>query len=96
MSRHVGVVRDRDGLSEALAAIEDLSSRVRSPQARNALTAAKLIAAAALAREESRGAHFRADFPAASGKLGVRTFTTLGAADSAAKRVARTAAKHVA
>ena len=96
MSRHVGVVRDRDGLSAALAAIEDLSSRVRSPQARNALTAAKLIAAAALAREESRGAHFRADFPAPSAALGVRTFTTLGAADAAAKRAAQTAARDLA
>jgi L-aspartate oxidase len=85
MSRHVGVVRDRAGLTEALASIEALCGRVRTPQARNALTAAKLIAAAALARRESRGAHFRSDFPEAEPALAARTFSRLSAAEAAAK-----------
>lgn len=84
MSRHVGPVRSRAGLTEALAVIERLSERVRSPQARNTLVAAKLIAAAALRREESRGAHVRSDFPAADQKRAARTFLTLRDADATA------------
>jgi L-aspartate oxidase len=85
MSRHVGVVRNEAGLTEALAIIEALCGRVRTPQARNALTAAKLIAASALARRESRGAHFRSDFPQADPALAARTFTRLANAEVAAK-----------
>jgi L-aspartate oxidase len=81
MTRHVGVVRDRAGLSEAINTIDALAARIRNPQTRNALTAAKLIAAAALSREESRGAHYRRDFPKAEPRLGTRTFMTLSEAD---------------
>jgi L-aspartate oxidase len=84
MSRHVGVVRDRVGLVEALSTIEALSAHTHGPQVRNALTAAKLVAAAALARAESRGGHYRADFPATDPKLAKRTFMTLDQADSIA------------
>ncbi len=63
MARHAGVERTRDGLRKLMADIDDLSGRQGEG---NALTAARLIGAAALAREESRGAHFRADFPAAA------------------------------
>ena len=83
MSRHVGVVRDAAGLGEALSTIAALSARIRSPQMRNVLAAAKLIAAAALRREESRGGHWRSDFPAADPRLAVRTFTTLAETDAA-------------
>ncbi len=76
MSRHVGVVRDRAGLTQALSTIEQLSDRVHGPQVRNALVAARLVAAAALAREESRGCHYRSDCPAPAAKA-ERTFTTL-------------------
>jgi L-aspartate oxidase len=88
MSRHVGVVRDAAGLSEALSTIGALSVRIRNPQMRNALVAAKLIAAAALRREESRGAHWRDDFPAADPRLAVRTFTTLAETDAVAAAAA--------
>jgi L-aspartate oxidase len=85
MSRHVGVVRDRAGLSHALATIDDLAQRMRTPQGRNALVAAKLVAAAALAREESRGGHYRSDFPEASPDFAHRTFMTLEQGDAAAR-----------
>ncbi len=89
MSRHVGVVRERAGLVQALATIEELAAGIHGPQMRNALVAAKLIAAAALKREESRGAHYRSDYPRPDAKRAVRTFVTLEdvnaiAADAAA------------
>jgi L-aspartate oxidase len=68
MWRSVGLFRTREGLGEAV----DLLARARasaSPASaaawreRNLLTVARLIAGAALRREESRGGHFRADFP---------------------------------
>jgi L-aspartate oxidase len=85
MSRRVGPVRDRAGLTEALAAIERLSAARRTPQARNALAVAKLIASAALVREESRGCHVRSDFPATEPARAHRTFTTLAGAEAAAR-----------
>ena len=88
MSRHVGVVRDGAGLAEALSSIEAISIRVRSPQARNALAAAKLVAAAALARTESRGSHYRSDYPAADPRAAQRSFMTLEQAEQAARHAA--------
>jgi L-aspartate oxidase len=60
MSRCVGVVRDAAGLGEALAVIARLEAE--APGALP-LAAARLIAEAALGRAESRGGHFRADYP---------------------------------
>jgi L-aspartate oxidase len=63
MSANVGVIRDAAGLVGALKAIRRLSARTSDIEVSNMLTAALLIAASALARRESRGAHFRSDFP---------------------------------
>ncbi len=60
MHTHVGVIRDRSGLSGTIDWIEDTISRHGTSRA---LVAARLIAAAALARQESRGGHFRRDYP---------------------------------
>ncbi len=61
MHSQVGVVREAKGLATTLDWIEAASRNV-GPAAR-ALTASRLIVAGALAREESRGGHFRSDFP---------------------------------
>ena len=61
MSADVGVVRDAVGLTRALDTIADLQSS--HPDALP-LVAARLITEAALARRESRGGHYRADYPA--------------------------------
>ncbi|MGH7000185.1 MAG: hypothetical protein ACREEA_01610, partial [Stellaceae bacterium] len=61
MARHVGVLRDRDGLTTAIAALAPLAFAA-GPQADPALVGL-FVAAAALQREESRGSHARTDFP---------------------------------
>jgi L-aspartate oxidase len=92
MTRHVGVVRDRAGLTEALSIIERLCERVHGPQVRNALVTAKLVTAAALTRAESRGSHYRSDYPLPDPELAVRTFLTLERAEAAAASAPATAA----
>lgn len=63
MSDHVGVVRTAEGLRTALRAIAALERDAPLPAFLNMTAAAALNAAAALLREESRGGHFRSDFP---------------------------------
>jgi L-aspartate oxidase len=72
MSRDAGVIRDADGLVRLVATLDALEA---AHGAAPTLVAAQLIARAALARQESRGGHFRADFPATA--LPERTFVTL-------------------
>ena len=60
MSDKCGVVRDAKGLSEVAALIEQL--REQHGPAR-AVTSAGLIVKSAQARHESRGGHYRSDFP---------------------------------
>lgn len=69
MWRDVGVVREGNRLRSAIAELEALREKVPARTARKAWEAANvletglLIARSALAREESRGAHYRTDFP---------------------------------
>lgn len=72
MATKCGVVRDAAGLSETLVAIDRMQAD-HGPA--RALVAARLIVAAALERQESRGGHFRADFPGMA-DVAVRTFTS--------------------
>ena len=73
MSRHAGVVRERTGLNTLLGEIDALSA---DHGAAPPLIAARLIAASALARHESRGGHYRSDFPLMAAPAR-RTLTTL-------------------
>lgn len=75
MQAHVSVERNAAGLAQALGRIEALCDK--HGQA-DALIAARLITTAARAREESRGAHFRSDFPHAAEPK--RSFLTAAAA----------------
>lgn len=77
MSRHVGVTRDDNGLASALDAIARIERKAASAALRNMAIAALLIAAAALSRRESRGAHARKDFPRTDPAQARRTFLTL-------------------
>ncbi|MEL6677869.1 MAG: L-aspartate oxidase [Pseudomonadota bacterium] len=82
MTRHVGVERDATGLAEALRLIAALEAE-HAPGSRaflNMTTTATLVTASALAREESRGGHARADFPAADPSKQSRSQITLSKA----------------
>lgn len=69
MWTHVGVVRDGSSLRQVIGELSRLRQQAPTPTNRRAREAANiletglLIARAALAREESRGAHYRLDFP---------------------------------
>jgi L-aspartate oxidase len=60
MTAKAGVVRDAAGLTSLVGTIQDLTAQ-NGPT--NELVTAGLIAEGALARQESRGGHYRSDFP---------------------------------
>ncbi|HEV7889106.1 MAG TPA: L-aspartate oxidase [Pyrinomonadaceae bacterium] len=64
MWERVGILRSRASLQRALTEFEQIARAPLRPAPRNSLTVATLIARSALWREESRGGHFRVDFPA--------------------------------
>ena len=79
MERHVFVVRNKDGLTEAIREIDSIErdiARIQVPPFKRfnlewiraiefpfLVEAARIVASSALAREESRGFHYRSDFP---------------------------------
>jgi L-aspartate oxidase len=79
MYANVGLVRSDSSLSTALARIAALESIHSAPSSelRNLLTVGRLIAQAALARKESRGSHYRIDYPNVDDAFAKRSFTTL-------------------
>jgi L-aspartate oxidase len=87
MSNNVGVVRTEKGLSRALGVIAEMDRTAVCPSAKNIAAAALLIAAAAYFRQESRGAHFRQDFPATDPEQARRTMITLTLARQIAAEV---------
>jgi L-aspartate oxidase len=64
ISETLGVVRDRAGLERAVGHLQPLA--FKGGGAADPALVALMIATAALAREESRGGHWRADFPQVS------------------------------
>ncbi len=65
VSRGLGVFRDAAGLSRLLRTVDELSPKARRGELRNMVLVARLVAAAALSRKESRGSHRRSDDPRA-------------------------------
>ncbi|MFH0942508.1 MAG: L-aspartate oxidase [Chloroflexota bacterium] len=70
----VGIIRDKGGLVQAAGTLSTWQQSLgqardrTSLELKNLVLCGRLVAEAALAREESRGAHFRADFPESSPK----------------------------
>jgi L-aspartate oxidase len=91
MTEGAGVIRDGTSLRNALATIAALE-KAYDPRLANMLTTAKLIATAALERQESRGAHFRSDYPLSDERLARRSFLTLEKAEAMAREARETAA----
>jgi L-aspartate oxidase len=77
MAAKCGVVRDATNLSSLIESIDRLESE-HGPA--RALVAARLIASNALAREESRGGHFRSDYQDTL-QTATRTYARLPAPD---------------
>jgi L-aspartate oxidase len=68
MWKQVGIVRTADGMKQAIRGLDEMAAKLAHPrtrreyEARNLQIAGSLVARSALAREESRGAHYRTDF----------------------------------
>ena len=68
-TKGAGAVRNANGLKETLEKLAQISNKTtqssstQSWEASNLLTVSTMIAQAALRREESRGSHWRSDFP---------------------------------
>lgn len=110
MSRDVAVMRSADSLQEALSELEALNAAgpviatsIPEAELRNILLLAREVTRSALMREESRGSHFREDFPAPSPQLAgrhllvsrgpggfARWFAPLAMADVSTNRTFRT------
>lgn len=69
MWKQAGIVRAGAGLKQAIQRLEELGSQLKPPhsrrefEARNLQIVGTLVARSALAREESRGAQYRTDYP---------------------------------
>ncbi len=69
MWKDVGIIRDGVGLKRAILLLDEIASRVSNPQTRRAHEAQNLhlagllVARSAVKRLESRGAHYRTDYP---------------------------------
>ena len=88
MTAHVGVLRDADGMKTALRRIAELeAAHGENESFRNMCATATLIAASALMRKESRGAHARTDFPDPLPEPGQRSRMTLDEALSLRARI---------
>ena len=92
MTTYVGVVRSAKGLRTALRDLKSIELGTAGDTIlANMILTARLITAAALQRKESRGGHYRSDFPDADPALASRTFMTLAELE-AMDRTQRTAA----
>ena len=82
MNQYVGVVRTAKGLRTALDELGIIEQEAKNDSVlTNMVLTARLITAAALSRKESRGGHYRSDYPRRSDDLAKRTFMTLAGLD---------------
>ncbi|HJQ24995.1 MAG TPA: L-aspartate oxidase [Blastocatellia bacterium] len=63
MWERVGIVRNQETLTAAIAELKAIAARPLNTRSWNFVTLARLVAEGALQRRESRGAHYRSDYP---------------------------------
>ncbi len=91
MWERVGILRTRESLIRAITEFDQIASSNLSLSSRNFVTLAQLVARAALWREESRGGHYRTDFPDPSDKFQLHSIQSLGTEISSANEINFTA-----
>jgi L-aspartate oxidase len=72
MTAGAGVLRDAASLDATADGVADVATLAADPEVRNLAQAGWALVHAARAREESRGAHSRLDFPRPSDRFLVR------------------------
>ncbi|MFN0217927.1 MAG: L-aspartate oxidase [Hyphomicrobium sp.] len=83
MTSYVGVVRNAKGLRFALSQLKRIEREAGDDSVlSNMALAARLVAHSALKRKESRGGHYRSDFPDADLARASRSYLTLNDLDS--------------
>lgn len=87
MWERVGLIRDRDSLQRALTEFDQIANSSLGTASRNFVTLAKLVAAAALWREESRGGHYRSDFTEPRDEFRVHSIQHIGEGITTAARM---------
>ena len=80
MQAGAGVIRHEAGVRAGFAAVATIRQQAASPVTQAMADVATLVLAGALARRESRGGHFRSDFPNPDPALASRSLTTLAQA----------------
>jgi L-aspartate oxidase len=85
MEEKIGVMRDQSSLTDAVTALTPLA--FGNTSAANPALIGVTVAVAALLRTESRGGHWRSDFPQASTALATRKVLRLGEVETIARRV---------
>lgn len=96
MSADVGVVRNRRGLTRALLRLKEIADQADGDtQLANMALAARLVTASALLRTESRGGHFRSDYPDADPSFQHRSFITIADLEALERRLAAATVAHV-
>jgi len=89
MWQQVGLERDEQGLNAALMQFNRYQQQAGTdPKTNNALTIARLITEAAKLRTESRGSHFRSDYPACDARWKKRLLLTMAATGAIYSRTA--------
>jgi L-aspartate oxidase len=92
MAENVGVIRSGSGLAHALSELSAIEHGAGTAVLRDMATAALLIAAGAWLRTESRGGHYRSDFPTRDSAQAHRSYITLAQAIAVADRATAKAA----
>jgi L-aspartate oxidase len=87
MWERVGILRDHDSLRRAIQELETISAGNLGTSSRNFVTLAQLVARSAMWREESRGGHYRTDFPVQRDAFRLHSIQRIGEQLSTAEKI---------